>query len=112
MQAELNVPTTSTLFVTLPKHCCDAVASKLIEQDAPAARSNGPNVIVWPVGVTEPPQLFETFPAYVSSAGRTSVATTERPTVPVFVMLIEKRVVPPGQIELGTADFVTSMPGV
>ena len=40
-----------------------AVASKLIEQLAPASRSNGPNVIVWPFGDTAPPQVLETFAA-------------------------------------------------
>ena len=61
-QAVLNVPVTSTTFTTAPKHSAEAFASKLIEQFAPAARSNGPNVIVWPFGVTAPPQVFETLP--------------------------------------------------
>src|SRR5262245_42474578 len=101
MQGEVNLPTTSTTLVTTPKHPADDCASKAIVQLAPAARSNGPNVIVWPFGVTAPPQLFDTLLAKLSAAGSTSVATTESATVPGLETLIVKRVLSPAQIASG-----------
>src|SRR5262245_32575959 len=59
MQFELNVPSTSTTFVTVPKHSAEDCASNAIVQLAPAARSNGPNLIVWPCTSTAPPHEFE-----------------------------------------------------